>query len=62
MADYMAKVQAGNRLTRHDLDSLTATPHPNDHLEMMSRTAETLAPHTWKTGPLPWSTWISRSW
>lgn len=45
MADYTAKVQAGNRLTSHDLDSLTATPHPNDHLKMMARTAETIATH-----------------
>jgi hypothetical protein len=43
MADYMAKVQAGHRLTGRDIESLTAVPHPNEHLMMMCKTAETLA-------------------
>lgn len=43
MGDYMAKVQAGRRLTSHDIESLTAVPHPNEHLTMMCKTVETLA-------------------
>src|SRR5487761_385976 len=45
MADYMVKVRAGERLTRRDLESLRALPHPNEHLEMMCRPVETLAKH-----------------
>jgi Protein of unknown function (DUF4238) len=43
MADYTAKVQAGHLLTRRDLETLTAVPHPNEHLRMMCQTAESLA-------------------
>ena len=45
MADYTAKVRAGKLLTRDDVKSLTAVPHPNAHLEMMCRTVEHLAAH-----------------
>jgi hypothetical protein len=45
MADYMAKVQAGQQLTRRDLETLTAVPHPNEHLRMMCKTVETVAPY-----------------
>ena len=45
MADYTAKVLAGKLLTRDDVESLTAVPHPNAHLEMMCRTVEHLAAH-----------------
>ena len=45
MADYTAKLQAGHQLTRRDLDTLTAVPHPNEHLRMMCQTVESLAPY-----------------
>jgi hypothetical protein len=45
MADYTAKVQAGQQLTTRDLETLTAVPHPNEHLRMMCRTVESLAPY-----------------
>lgn len=45
MTDYFAKVQAGHQFTKGDLESLTAVPHPNEHLRMMCQTTETLAPY-----------------
>jgi hypothetical protein len=45
MADYTAKLQAGQQLTRREIESLNVMPHPNLHLEMMCKTAEHLAPY-----------------
>ena len=44
MADWHAKTTAGDRMTRHELETLVVVPHTNEHLRLLCEVPEILVP------------------